>query len=533
MGLSDIILILIGIINIVLVLILIVTRNTDKHYTSSINDQINKITSIYSSINNSLTEIKYSQQSIKDMIKDTDESVDDLNSYLQKDSYETKNAMLNELHNTIDSKIDQLSRTLTTSISSLGTSISTGQSKQSSSYSIVLDRIKTEITEIKDDISKELIAIRNENKSSIDKTHNISQNTIDRISKELDTIRDTNERSLSMMQGENKSNTDKVVETLNKIRDDNRKELDNIRSENQKSLDKINDTVNEKLQKSLNDRISQSFETVTKQLAEVYTGIGEMKSIASGVSDLKNVLSNVKNRGILGEVQLSVILSDILTQDQFNEQCSIDPNSNERVDFAIKLPGTDDEHPVYLPIDSKFPGDRYASLVEAYNNGDIEDIKSKKSLLAQELKRSAKDIQSKYIVPPYSTDFAIMFLPFEGLYAEAINLGLVEVLQREYRVNIAGPSTMAAMLNSLQMGFRTLAIQRKSSEVWKILGATKKEFEKFEGVLESTRKKLQQADDELEKLVGTRTRAITKSLRNVSSIDESDSSSVLLDLDDD
>ena len=321
-----------------------------------------------------------------------------------------------------------------------------------------------------------------------------------------------------------------MTEALDKIRTDNTAALDKLRAENQASLDKIDQTVNEKLQKTLNDRITQSFEAVNKRLTEVYEGLGEMKNVASGVSDLKKVLSNVKNRGIMGEVQLSAILGDILAPEQYKEQFRLNPTGSEMVDFAVKLPGAEDGEFVYLPIDSKFPGERYAALMDAYEAGDAQIIKVRRAELEQEIKRCAKSIQSKYIVPPYSTDFAIMFLPFEGLYAEVVNMGLVEVLQRDYRVNITGPSTMAAMLNSLQMGFRTLAIQKKSGEVWKILEAAKEEFGKFEQVLSKTRERLRQADDELEKLVGTRTKAINRKLRDVSSLDAAEHAAALLEL---
>lgn len=302
---------------------------------------------------------------------------------------------------------------------------------------------------------------------------------------------------------------------LDKIRAETLGSLEKIRTENQQSLDKINGTVNEKLQKTLDDRITQSFEAVNKRLAEVYEGLGEMKAVASGVSDLKNVLSNVKTRGIMGEIQLGAILSEILAPEQYAEQAAVVPNGKERVDFAVKLPGAEDGGSVYLPIDSKFPGDRYADLLAAYESGDAAEIKQRRAALESEIRSCAKSIHDKYIRPPYTTDFAIMFLPFEGLYAEVVNMGLVEQLQNRCKVNIAGPSTMAAMLNSLQMGFRTLAIQKKSGEVWKVLEAAKKEFSQFETVLDKTRDRLRQADEELEKLIGVRTRAINRRLKDV------------------
>lgn len=321
-----------------------------------------------------------------------------------------------------------------------------------------------------------------------------------------------------------------VQTTLENIRRSNTESFEKLRSDNQKSLDKINDTVNEKLQKTLDDKISKSFEAVNKRLAEVYEGLGEMKNVASGVSDLKNVLSNVKTRGILGEIQLGAILGEILAPEQYGEQITVTPDGREKVDFAVKLPGLEDGECVWLPLDSKFPGDTYAGLLEAYNSGDAADLAEKRTLLEREIKRCAKSINEKYIKPPHTTDFAIMFLPFEGLYAEVVNMGLVETLQREFKVNIAGPSTMAAMLNSLQMGFRTLAIQKKSGEVWKVLEAAKKEFQTFEKVLDAVRNRLKQADDELEKLIGTRTKAINRKLKDVSTLDSSESSDDILEL---
>lgn len=299
-------------------------------------------------------------------------------------------------------------------------------------------------------------------------------------------------------------------------------QLERLRQENQFSLDKINNTVNDKLQKTLDDKISRSFESVNKRLAEVYAGLGEMKSVAAGVADLKNILSNVKSRGILGEIQLAAILAEILAPEQYACQVAVRPGSAEKVDFAVKLPGMAEGEGVWLPIDSKFPGDSYANLLAAYEQGDAEALKTRRAALETEIKREAKSIHDKYIAPPYTTDFALMFLPFEGLYAEVVNLGLVEYLQRHYKVNIVGPSTTAAMLNSLQMGFRTLAIQKKSGEVWQILEAAKKEFANFENVLTAARNRLRQADEELDRLIGTRTRAINRRLQALDRPDEAD-----------
>lgn len=317
----------------------------------------------------------------------------------------------------------------------------------------------------------------------------------------------------------------KLLESLGEIKDSNTRSLTQLRTENQAALDRMNDTVNEKLQKTLNDRISQSFELVNKRLSEVYESLGEMKTVASGVNDLKAILSNVKTRGTLGEVQLEAILEEILIPEQFEKQYRIIPDRPEIVDFAVKLPGSEDGDSVYLPVDSKFPGDTYATLMDAYNSGNPEEVREARKLLKTSVKKCAKDIHDKYVCPPYTTDFAIMFLPFEGLYMEVVNMGAVEELQNEYHVNIAGPSTMAALLNSLRMGFKTLAIQKRSGEVWKTLEAVKKEFGTFEAGLNKMKERLTQADTELENLIGRRTNAINRKLREVSeveSIDEAD-----------
>lgn len=329
---------------------------------------------------------------------------------------------------------------------------------------------------------------------------------------------DVNEK-LTKLENDFNNVRESIIASLENIRRSNDESMEKMRTENQESLDRINNTVNEKLQKSLDDKISKSFEAVNKRLAEVYEGLGEMKNVASGVSDLKNVLSNVKTRGIMGEIQLGAILNEILSNEQYAEQVAVKPQSSQKVDFAVKLPGAENGECIYLPIDSKFPGDTYSNLLDAYESGNPALLKEKRSTLVTEIKRCAKSIHDKYVCPPYTTDFAIMFLPFEGLYAEVVNLGLVETLQREYRINIAGPSTMGAMLNSLQMGFRTLAVQKKSNEVWKILESAKKEFGKFEDVLTKTRDRLRQADEELSTLIGTRTNTINKALKNVSLID--------------
>ena len=290
--------------------------------------------------------------------------------------------------------------------------------------------------------------------------------------------------------------------------------LAEIREDSNKQLAEMRMTVDEKLQKTLEEKMNRSFALVNERLEQVYKGLGEMQTLAVGVGDLKKVLSNVKTRGIVGEIQLGSILEEILAPDQYDTNVATKHNSRDVVEFAVRLPAKDDGF-IYLPIDSKFPGDSYAALRDAYDSGSKEAVEAAAKQLITTIRREAKDIRDKYIDPPNTTDFAIMFLPFEGLYSEVVNRGMVEVLQREYKVNIAGPSTMAAFLNSIQMGFRTLAVQKRSAEVWKLLGSVKKEFETFNEVLLATQQRINQANAELDKLVGVRTRMITRKLSAV------------------
>lgn len=301
---------------------------------------------------------------------------------------------------------------------------------------------------------------------------------------------------------------------LDNIRKTVATQLSYIQEDNNKKLDEMRKTVDEKLQKTLESTMQQSFGLVNERLEQVYKGLGEMQNLAVGVGDLKKVLSNVKTRGILGEIQLGAILKEILAAEQYEENVVTKAKGTERVEFAIKLPAEDDGF-IYLPIDSKFPADTYMALQNAYESADAAQVDAAAKLLLTTLKKEAKDIHDKYIEPPYTTEFAIMFLPTEGLYCEAVNRGMIEVLQREYKVNLAGPSTMAALLNSLQMGFKTLAVQKRSAEVWKVLGSVKNEFEKFGEVIDATQKRLEQANSELDKLVGVRTRAINRHLKAV------------------
>lgn len=286
-------------------------------------------------------------------------------------------------------------------------------------------------------------------------------------------------------------------------------------------LDKMRETVDEKLQKTLELRIGKSFEAVSHQLLAVQKGLGEMQSLATGVGDLKRVLSNVKSRGVLGEYQLAAILENILAPDQYESNVTLKSSGGERVEFVVKLPGNRPGEPVYLPIDAKFPQDAYNRLLDAYDLGDKTAIGLCKIELFKAIRKSAQDICQKYINPPVTTDFAILFLPMESLYAEVLrDPVLSQMLQKEYKVVVTGPTTLAAMLNSLQMGFKTLAIQQRSGEVWKVLGEVKTEFGKFGDLIQKAQKKLNEANTDLDTLVGTRTRVIQRRLKDIEELPE-------------
>ena len=336
---------------------------------------------------------------------------------------------------------------------------------------------------------------------------------------DFERLRKSQEDRISSLERNNELKLESIRQTMER-------RLSAIQTENAEKLEKMQMVVDEKLEKTLESRISESFKVVSTQLEQVYKGLGEMQTVAAGVTDLKKVLSNVKARGILGEAQLGAILSEILPPEQYAVDIATRPGSRDHVEFAIKLPG-DGETPVYLPIDAKFPGETFAQLQDAYESGNAERVAAAAKALENRLNSEAKDIRDKYIDPPHTTDFGILFLPFEGLYAEAVNRGFIEELQRTYRINVTGPSTMAAFLNSLQMGFRTLAIQKRSGEVWQVLGAVKTEFESFGTILEKSQDKLRQVNDELDKLIGTRTRAINRKLKDVEKLDSADSVKLL------
>lgn len=309
---------------------------------------------------------------------------------------------------------------------------------------------------------------------------------------------------------------------------------DDLIKATEKKLEKMRETVDEKLHKTLEERLGQSFKIVSERLEAVQKGLGEMQTLATGVGDLKKVLSNVKTRGILGEVQLGNILEQIMAPEQYETNVKTKEGSNDHVEFAIKLPGKDDSGKcVYLPVDAKFPQEDYVRLQTAYDNGDTAGIESANKSFVNSIKKFARDISDKYIDPPNTTDFGIMFLPIEGLFAEVVRQPeLLALLQRDFKIIVTGPTTLAAMLNSLQMGFKTLAIQKRSSEVWQILGAVKTEFGKFGGVLEKAQRKLNEANKELDSLVGTRTKMMLSKLKKVETMPAADIEKLLPTKDD-
>lgn len=317
-----------------------------------------------------------------------------------------------------------------------------------------------------------------------------------------------------------------MTNSLNSLTTLQKEKFTELTRSTEENLEKMRITVDEKLQNTLEKRLGESFKMVNDRLEQVYKGLGEMQNLATGVGDLKKVLSNVKTRGVLGEIQLERILEQFLAPDQYDKNVITKKGSRETVEFAIKLPGKDEYNDiVYLPLDAKFPLDIYNKLVDAYEEGNQNNIDTLSKELEKFIKKSAKDIRDKYIDPPNTTEFGILFLPTEGLYAEVIKRQqLIEDLQRDYKINITGPTTLVALLNSLQMGFKTLAIEKHSSEVWRVLGAVKTEFAKFETVLNATQNKLNQASSELDKLVGTRTRQINRKLESVERLSDEQAS---------
>ncbi len=371
-----------------------------------------------------------------------------------------------------------------------------------------------QVSRLQQTLDERLKTLQTQNATQLEQV----RSTVDEnLKKTLSEQRQTRTELLTMVQQQ--------MAQLHRILEDR---LTAIQTRNSEQLEKMRVIVDEKLQKTLDERISQSFKLVNERLSEVYKGLGEMQALAVGVGDLKKVMSGIKTRGIFGEIRLGSIMSEILLPEQYLENAVTRPNTANRVEFAVKLPG-EGEAPVLLPIDAKFPADAYHHLVDAQEAGDPVRIKEAKAALEARVKGCAKDIHDKYLEPPYTTTFAILFLPFESLYAEVASMGLIDVLRQQYQVTLAGPTTLAALLNSLQMGFRTLAIQKRSNEVWEVLGAVKTEFGNFEKVLAKAKERIDQTGDELEKLIGTRTRQINRKLRAVAELPAEDAVQLLAD----
>lgn len=313
---------------------------------------------------------------------------------------------------------------------------------------------------------------------------------------------------------------------LEQLRNNTERQIKSMQEDNNIQLTKMRETVDEKLSKTINERFDQSFKVLSSQLESVYKSLGEMQTVASSVGNLTKVLANVKTTGILGEIQLGAILDQILTTDQY-ETNYVTGDGKDPVEFAIKLPGQTNGEFIYLPIDSKFPLTIYTDLCNAYESNEIDQVKQKKDRLKNQIKQMAKDIKTKYIYPPRTTNFAIMFLPVEGLYAEVAKMGLIDELQHLFNVTIAGPTTMSALLNSLQMGFKTLAIQKKSGEVWKILGAVRTEFDKFNEIVQKIQSNFEKTSKDFENLVGTRSRLLSSKLKSVDKLELSETKNIL------
>lgn len=346
-----------------------------------------------------------------------------------------------------------------------------------------------------------------------------------------ESVNDLNENFRQKFSDLNKQQSDQnkqAIDSIKEVKGTIDKQLEEIRKDNEKQLTEMRNTVDEKLQTTLEKRLGESFKQVSERLEQVHKGLGEMQSIATGVGDLKKVLSNVKTRGVLGEYQLANILEQILTPDQYGKNVATKKGSQANVEYAIKLPGKDTDEEVWMPVDSKFPTETYQVLLDAYDEGIPEKIDSAQKQLLKAVEGFAKEISEKYLDPPHTTDFGIMFLPVESLYAEVLrHPGLFEVLQNKYHITVTGPTTLSALLSSLQMGFRTLAVQKRSSEVWKILEAVKTEFKEFNKVLNLAQKQVNTASNTLDKLRTTRTNVMNRKLKDVQSIEAVEAKEIL------
>ena len=435
---------------------------------------------------------------IEKLRKTVSDSVSDLSKPVSSLIAEQNNTLMNELKKKIEDLVKSQSELIQNHISFREETIKLLNENNEKQTKLITDFIKqfmSDSNKQKDEIMKKL----NDEIKSFNETVNKTFESFNKSIKEkLDEFKTSTNDSIKGLS-----------ETVNK-------NLDTIRKENGEKLEKINETVNEKLQKTLEEKLKDSFKSVVEGIGDVNKAVGEIKGLASDVGSLKNVLTNVKTKGIMGEVILGNIIREFFTAGQYEENVVTKEGSTERVEFAIKLPGQKDET-IFLPVDSKFPYEAYSIIHES---SDIDEINEAKKLLRNNLLKYAKDVSEKYIDVPNTTDFAIIFLPLEGLYLEALNMGLFEEIQSKYKVNLTGPTTFTAFINSLNMGFRSLMIQKKSADVFKLLGAVKTEFGKFAEALEKTQKRVNAAADDLEALVGTRTRMLNSKLKSIDTLDE-------------
>lgn len=462
-------------------------------------------------------------QVMEQQVEELRQSVSGLRQQMEEEARHTLEQLSQQMRQQNQEASSQTQQAVVSAVGTMGQGISAGMGTMSSSIG---EHIRAMSQELKNGLDG-MRTTMNQSQTTAAQTQNEKLDSIDRhVMARQEAMHTSMEKQMQTME-QRLSHLDQMSEQkLEAMRQSMVSSMLEMRQENAKKLDEIRGTVDEKLQDTLQKKITESFQTVSQQLEQVYKGLGEMQHLASDVGGLKQVLSGVKTRGILGEIQLGAILEEILSPEQYDTNVATIPESRERVEFAVKLPGSDGGR-VYLPIDSKFPGDTYMHLQEAAASGNPQAVAEARKALETVLKKSAKDIRDKYVEPPYTTTFGILFLPFEGLYAEVVNMGMIEVLQKEYSINVAGPSTMAALLNSLQMGFRTLAIQKRSSEVWQVLGAVKTEFTKFEDVMQKMQGHLQQTSKDLDTLMGTRTRAINRKLRDVQQLEEPEAQKLL------
>ena len=462
-------------------------------------------------------------QVMEQQVEELRQSVSGLRQQMEEEARHTLEQLSQQMRQQNQEASSQTQQAVVSAVGTMGQGISAGMGTMSSSIG---EHIRAMSQELKNGLDG-MRTTMNQSQTTAAQTQNEKLDSIDRhVMARQEAMHTSMEKQMQTME-QRLSHLDQMSEQkLEAMRQSMGSSMLEMRQENAKKLDEIRGTVDEKLQDTLQKKITESFQTVSQQLEQVYKGLGEMQHLASDVGGLKQVLSGVKTRGILGEIQLGAILEEILSPEQYDTNVATIPESRERVEFAVKLPGSDGGR-VYLPIDSKFPGDTYMHLQEAAASGNPQAVAEARKALETVLKKSAKDIRDKYVEPPYTTTFGILFLPFEGLYAEVVNMGMIEVLQKEYSINVAGPSTMAALLNSLQMGFRTLAIQKRSSEVWQVLGAVKTEFTKFEDVMQKMQGHLQQTSKDLDTLMGTRTRAINRKLRDVQQLEEPEAQKLL------